>query len=67
MSEEPVGEKYAVGDSKNTYIFDIIKEADFLTATCPELQIIISAPDWVSLEDKIHNAYMKYELEKEHG
>ena len=73
--EDPVGEKYIVGRAEydpmgdeianaKTYTFDIIKEADFLTATCPELHIILSAPDWESLEDKINEAYIKYETEK---
>ena len=47
------------------YVFDIIQEGIFLTATCPELHLIVSSPDWESLETKINNVYYDKVMEDE--
>lgn len=46
-----------------TFTFDITKEADYLTGSCIELQMICSAPTWSALEIKINEMYEKQIVE----
>ena len=45
------------------HVFDITKEAEYLTANCPELHLIVSAPNWKALEKKIENVYEQKVIE----
>ena len=79
MTDElPESRKYTVGSInfdpsktddnfslKETYIFDITQEADYLTGSCTELHLIVSAPDWESLQIKMNNVYFDKVMEDE--
>jgi hypothetical protein len=45
--------------------FDIVREADYLTASCNELHLIVSGANWDELEPKINKVFQQKMIEEE--